>query len=42
MITVEMIVAAIGSLLGLSALVVAVTQVFKNWWNKDEKRWLSH
>jgi hypothetical protein len=42
MITVEMIVAALGGLFGLSALVVALTQVFKNWWNKDDKRWLSH
>lgn len=51
MITFEMISAAVYSLLGLSALVVALTQVFKNWsakfdWYKKVKeagkKWADH
>lgn len=41
-ITIDMITSAIYSLAGLSALVVVITQVFKNWWNKKDERWLSH
>lgn len=41
-ITLDMITGAIYSLAGLSALVVVLTQIFKNWWNKSGKRWLSH
>lgn len=41
-ITIEMITGAIYSLAGLSALIVVLTQIFKNWWNKTGKRWVSH
>lgn len=41
-ITIDMITGAIYSLAGLSALVVVLTQIFKNWWNKSGKRWLNH
>lgn len=41
-ITIDMITSAIYSLAGLSALIVVLTQVFKNWWNKAGKRWLNH
>lgn len=41
MITIEMISAAIFSFLGLSALIVAVTQMLKNLF-KSEERWLNH
>lgn len=51
MITFEMLTAAVYSLLGLAALVVALTQVFKNWaahydWYKNavaaNKKWPGH
>lgn len=42
LITIDMITGAIYSLAGLSALVVVITQVFKNWWNKKDERWVSH
>ena len=41
-ITIDMITGAIYSLAGLSALVVVLTQIFKNWWNKSGKRWVNH
>lgn len=41
-ITVEMIREAIFSFAGLSALIVLLTQIFRNWWNKDGKRWVTH
>jgi hypothetical protein len=41
-ITIDMITGAIYSLAGLSALVVVLTQIFKDWWNKSGKRWLNH
>lgn len=41
-ITLDMITGAIYSLAGLSALVVVLTQIFKNWWNKSGKRWVNH
>jgi len=41
-ITLDMITGAIYSLAGLSALVVVLTQIFKDWWNKSGKRWLNH
>jgi hypothetical protein len=37
-----MITSAVYELAGLSALVVVLTQIFKDWWNKDGKRWLNH
>ena len=42
LITIDMITSAIYSLAGLSALVVVITQVFKNWWNKKDVRWINH
>lgn len=42
MITIEMISAAIYTVIGLAALVVALTQLLKNWLNKGQKRWVSH
>jgi len=41
-ITIDMITSAIYSLAGLSALVVVITQIFKNWWNKEDKKWINH
>ena len=41
-ITIDMITSSIYSLAGLGALVVVITQVFKNWWNKNNVRWVSH
>lgn len=41
MITVEMVTAALYSFIGLSALIVALTQVFKNIF-KSEERWQNH
>ena len=41
MITIDMITAALYSFMGLSALCVALTQVFKNIF-KTEKRWQNH
>lgn len=41
-ITIDMITGAIYSIAGLSALVVVLTQMFKNLWNKEGKRWVSH
>lgn len=42
MITFEMLTAAIYSLVGLAALVTAVTQIFKNLWSKADKKWVNH
>jgi len=41
-ITLDMITGAIYSLAGLSALIVVLTQIFKNWWNKSGVRWVNH
>lgn len=41
-ITLDMITGAIYSLAGLSALIVVLTQIFKNWWNKSGIRWVNH
>lgn len=42
MITIEMLTAGVYTLAGLSAIIVVLTQIFKNTFNKEDKRWFNH